>query len=141
MASSRTAHKDWDQAALRAKELRKAQTPAEQALWARLRNRGLGGLKFRRQHPIGPLIADFYCAQHRLVIEVDGGVHAGQKEQDAQRTAQLTAYGYRVLRVSNQAVETNLEEVLHKIAAACGLPALLPGLGEGQADAVRRDEG
>ena len=134
MSVSRSAHKDWDQAALCARELRKAQTPAEQALWARLRNRGLEGLKFRRKPPIGPLIADFYCAQHRLVIEVDGGVHAGQKEQDAQRTAQLAAYGYHVLRGSNESVETDLEAVLHKIIVACNLPALLPNLGEGQVD-------
>ena len=134
MATARQARKHWDKVKIRAKELRKAQTPAEQALWGRLRNRGLLGLKFRRQHPIGPYIADFYCAQHRLVVELDGGVHRNQEEQDAGRTAQLAAYGYHVLRVQNEEVEIDLEGVLRKIALACGITALLPNLGEGQAD-------
>jgi len=72
------------------------------------------------------LIVDFYCAQHLLEIEVDGGVHGRQMEQDAERTAQLAAYGYQVLRVWNDEVETNLEAVLQKIAAVCGAAALLP---------------
>jgi very-short-patch-repair endonuclease len=59
----------------RARELRKVMTPAEKMLWQQLRGRGLNGLKFRRQHPLGNLIVDFYCAEHRLVIEVDGGIH------------------------------------------------------------------
>jgi very-short-patch-repair endonuclease len=134
MPPNHPAKKHWGLVSLRAKELRKVQTPAEQALWSRLRNRGLSGLKFRRQHPIGPFIADFYCAQHRLVIELDGGVHRKQAEQDAKRTAQLAAYGFRVLRVQNEEVQTDLESVLRKIAEACGTTALLPCLGEGQAD-------
>jgi very-short-patch-repair endonuclease len=96
------------------------QTPVEQILWNKLRNRGLIGLKFRRQHPIGTYITDFYCAQHRLVIELDGEIHLGQIEQDAERTAQLEAHGYRVLRVWNEEVETDLEGVLRKIISTCG---------------------
>jgi len=134
MAAARYSHKQWGKVKARAKELRKVQTPAEKALWDRLRNRGLVGLKFRRQHPIGPYIANFYCAQHRLVIELDGGVHRKQEEQDAGRTAQLTAYGYHVLRVQNEEVDIDLEGVLRKIVAACDTPALLPNLGEGQVD-------
>jgi very-short-patch-repair endonuclease len=134
MAATKQPQKHWDQVKCRAKELRKTPTPAEQTLWVKLRNRGFKGLKFRRQHPIGPFIADFYCAHHRLVIEVDGAVHSGQQEQDTSRTAQLEALGYRVLRVWNEEVESNLDGVLQKIAAACGRAALLPGLGEGQAD-------
>jgi very-short-patch-repair endonuclease len=67
------------------------------------------GLKFRRQQPIGPYIADFYCAQHRLVIELDGGVHRWQIDQDTERTTKLEAHGYRVLQVWNEEVETDLE--------------------------------
>ena len=64
-------------------------------LWERVRNRRLGGLKFRRQHPLGPYIVDFYCAEHRLVVEVDGPIHEGQKEQDALRAEclEMRAFG------------------------------------------------
>ncbi len=94
-------------------------TPAETLLWERLRNRRLHGLKFRRQHPLGPFIADFYCAAARLVVEVDGGIHLEQQEQDAQRDAVLRAQGYRTLRVTNQAVLDDIEQVLHTIWQAC----------------------
>jgi very-short-patch-repair endonuclease len=120
MAAGQHTRKHWNKVKLRAKELRKVQTLAEQALWCKLRNRGLNGLKFRRQHPIGPFVADFYCAQHRIVIELDGGVHRGQIEQDAERTAQLAIYGYQVLRLQNEELERDLEGVLNKIAEACG---------------------
>jgi very-short-patch-repair endonuclease len=69
-----------------AKELRKSMTNAEELLWQRLRNRNWRGLKFRRQCPIGPFIADFYCAQFRLVIEIDGGIHERQREADQARS-------------------------------------------------------
>jgi len=103
----------------RAKELRQQMTPAEKALWERLRNRQLSGLKFRRQCPIGPYIADFYCAQFRLVIEVDGGVHVAQAKADEQRSQGLADYGYRVLRVRNEEILSDLESVLCRILAAC----------------------
>jgi very-short-patch-repair endonuclease len=123
----------WKSVRQRAKELRKIQTTAEQILWDRLRNRRLCELKFRRQHPIGAYIVDFYCDEDRLVIELDGGIHDQQKEQDEQRDSQLAAYGFHILRFQNQEVESNLEVVLGKIAAAGGDSALLPGcLGEGQ---------
>ena len=60
-----------------AKELRQSLTPAERILWERLRDRRLSSLKFRRQHPIGAFIVDFYCPAARLVIEIDGGIHLG----------------------------------------------------------------
>ena len=134
MPSSQRAHQQWNKVKIRARELRKVQTPAEQALWNKLRNRGLVGLKFRRQHPIGPYIADYYCAKYRLLIKLDGGIHFGQKEQDADRTAQFELHGYHVLRVWNAEVETDLDGVLRKIISACDTIALLPDLGEGQAD-------
>ena len=103
----------------RAKELRQRMTPAEKALWQRLRAKQLNGLKFRRQHPLGPFIADFYCAAYRLVVEIDGGIHETQAERDQARTEQFEAYGYRVIRFNNAQVEQDIETVLAEIAAAC----------------------
>lgn len=108
---------------LRAKELRQEMTPAEKVLWQFLRNRQLGGLKFRRQHPLGPFIADFYCAERRLVIELDGDIHNFQKEEDEQRTRQFEEFGYRVIRFQNEQIETNIASVLREISEACHLPS------------------
>lgn len=101
-----------------ARHLRQTMTPAEKVLWHGLRRDQLDGLGFRRQHPVGPIIRDFYCAAHELVVEVDGGVHEEQLEQDAYRPQHLTAFGYRVLRVRNEDVLTDLPSVLARIAAA-----------------------
>jgi very-short-patch-repair endonuclease len=103
----------------RAKDLRQQMTPAEVMLWQRLRAHRLGGLKFRRQHPLGPFIADFYCAEYRLVVEIDGGIHAKQAEHDQARTEQFEVYGYRVIRFKNTEVEQDIEKVLEKIVEAC----------------------
>ena len=103
----------------RANEFRQAMTLAEQRLWARLRNRNLAGLKFRRQHPIGRFIVDFYCAQYRLVIELDGSIHMRQRSRDSARTAWLESQGYQELRFSNERVYEQLEMVLEEIEAAC----------------------
>ena len=75
------------------RELRQPQTPAEEKLWMHVRSRQLGGFKFRRQHPIGPFIVDFYCAACRLVVEIDGESHAEQVEYDLARTAWLNETG------------------------------------------------
>jgi very-short-patch-repair endonuclease len=88
-------------------------------MWNQLRNRRLAGLKFRRQHPLGPFIADFYCAEKRLVIELDGGIHVEQPGYDQLRTERLIEHGYRVIRFTNTAVETNLEKVLNIILKIC----------------------
>jgi very-short-patch-repair endonuclease len=95
-------------------------TPAEKEVWKYLRNRNFYGLKFRRQHPLRFFIADFYCAACRLVIEIDGDVHHTETQQtrDAARTAQFEAYGYRVIRFSNEAVLNELEQVLAMIVEA-----------------------
>jgi very-short-patch-repair endonuclease len=98
-----------------AKELRQRLTPAEQKLWQALRGGKLAGLKFRRQHPVGNFILDFYCSACKLAIELDGSIHETQLEYDAARTAQLEAYGYKVLRFSNAAVMQQLETVLVNI--------------------------
>jgi len=91
----------------------------------------LCGLKFRRQHPIGPYIVDFYCAQHKLVVELDGSVHLQQMEYDAERTPFLNSRGLQVIRIQNEEVENDLERILCKIAEACGKRYPSPELGEG----------
>ncbi|WP_448600771.1 endonuclease domain-containing protein, partial [Thermoleptolyngbya sp.] len=76
-----------------AKQLRKQSTLAEEILWQALRNRQLNGLRFRRQHPVGRFILDFYCPSAKLVIELDGAVHTNQQEYDTIRTRELETYG------------------------------------------------
>jgi len=98
-----------------ARTLRKALTPAESKLWAYLRKRQAGGVKFRRQHPIGPYITDFCSLSHRLVIEVDGSGHLNWTEYDARRTAYLEQRGYRVIRFWNHQVLNDIEEVMREI--------------------------
>lgn len=108
-----------------ARDLRQRLTPAEWRLWSAVRNRQLDGLKFRRQVPFGPFVADFYCLECRIVVEVDGSVHQYQQEQDAYRDAYMAAHGYRVIRFTNTEVLTNLPAVLERIAELArtqGLP-------------------
>lgn len=102
-----------------AREMRREPTEPERRLWQKLRRKHLDGFKFRRQHPIGPFIIDFYCHQARLVIEVDGDSHAFQEEYDAARTAWLEAQGLQVVRLDNQTVMKNLDGVLELILAIC----------------------
>jgi very-short-patch-repair endonuclease len=85
----------------RARHLRGESTDAEQRLWGMLRNRRLGGFKFRRQYALGNYIADFVCIERRLVVELDGSQHADAAEYDAQRSAWLLKNGYRILRLWN----------------------------------------
>ncbi|MBA3451073.1 MAG: endonuclease domain-containing protein [Chloroflexia bacterium] len=93
-------------------------------LWEALRHRRVAGMKFRRQHPIGPFVVDLCCPDRRLAIELDGAVHAGQYEHDAEREALLMVAGYRVLRFPNEAVRDDLAAVLEAIrAVAYGQPS------------------
>ncbi len=101
-----------------APRLRLEQTDAEQRLWSRLRGSQLNGFKFRRQYPIGPFFADFFCLEARLVIELDGSQHADQLEPDTRRTEFLRAAGYAVLRFWNNEVISEIDEVLQRIAGA-----------------------
>jgi len=89
-------------------------TDAERRLWSRLRDRRLRDLKFVRQLPIGPFIADFACRDHDLVIEVDGGQHANSA-RDLDRTKILNEHGFHVLRFWNNDVLSNLDGVLQVI--------------------------
>ena len=103
---------------LRARELRHAPTPAEGKLWLHLQADQLIGHSFRRQHAIGPFIADFCCIKRKLVIELDGGQHLDQEGYDAERTAYLQSRGYRVVRFWNNDVLKNIEGVIVVIAEA-----------------------
>jgi very-short-patch-repair endonuclease len=95
-----------------ARRLRRDSTLAEHKLWQALRNDALG-VPFRRQHPIPPYIADFAAPSLGLIVEVDGGQHAG--DADAERDAALAAAGWRILRLWNNDVVGNLTGVLHRV--------------------------
>jgi very-short-patch-repair endonuclease len=101
-------------AVLRAKGLRRASTEAEEMLWDHLRDRRFLGLKFRRQAPVGPYVADFLCHEMRLVLELDGGIHTEERQlrHDVNRDANLQALGYRVLRFTNDQVQNELAAFL-----------------------------
>ena len=103
-----------------ARTQRRQPTPMEAKLWDELRDRRLGGLKFRRQHPLGRFVLDIFSVDHQLAIEIDGPVHADPKQAayDAARTEYLQQRGIRVLRFSNRELEQNLPDVLRRIVAA-----------------------
>lgn len=107
----------------RAKGFRKTLTRSEVILWAALR-RGATGWRFRRQHPIGPYIADFACIQARLVVEVDGATHSSPQElaHDRRRTAYLGGQAWRVLRVSSMDVYEDCDAVVRFVCGALGAP-------------------
>jgi very-short-patch-repair endonuclease len=101
----------------RARELRHNPTPAERHAWTLLRNRGILGLKFRRQHLLHGFIVDFYCPSERIVIELEGNVHdtEAQRGYDQWRTGFLESAGYRVIRVRNRdACREHLEAALRE---------------------------
>lgn len=100
-----------------AKSLRNELTNAEELLWQRLRGRKFQGLKFRRQHPIGKYIADFYCHELKFVVEVDGSVHETeeQKEYDVGRTFELNKMDIKVIRFTNNEIEREMSRVLSKL--------------------------
>lgn len=102
-----------------AKAQRRHMTPAEKRLWTQLRGNRLDGLHFRRQQIIAGFIVDFYCHAADLVVEVDGPVHRSQNEYDAERSRVLAEHGLRVLRVRNDEVVDNLDDVLTRIREAC----------------------
>ena len=100
----------------RAKELRNNVTHAEMILWGYLKTRPLG-YKFRRQHPIGIYIADFFCYKLKLIIEVDGSVHTKEeiKKHDEERQKILNSEGIKVIRFTNEEVIRHSERIIEKI--------------------------
>ena len=102
---------------LKARSLRKNSTPQELTLWNLLRNRKINGIKFIRQYPIGPYIADFVCRKKKLVIELDGGQHNEIKniEYDNKRSEYIESLGYKVIRFWNNEIDNNIEGVCEKL--------------------------
>jgi very-short-patch-repair endonuclease len=98
--------------------MRKAPTSNEAKLWGLLRDRKLEGLKFRRQVPMGPYIADFLSFRHRLIVEADGPSHLINVEHDRLRDAWLRGQGFRVLRFPNEMIATDRHGVLSRILEA-----------------------
>ncbi len=98
-----------------AKKLRKNSTQTENKLWFFLRAKRFEGLKFRRQHPLGPYIVDFVCLEKYLVIECDGGQHLDQAKKDFKRDEWLQKEGFKVLRFWDDEVLKNIETVLEII--------------------------
>lgn len=103
----------------RAKELRRDMTPEERILWQHLRANRLHGFHFRRQQIIKGFITDFYCHGAKLVIEVDGGIHQRQVEYDTNRDEVSIGRGLRILRISNEEIRQNIDDVLTRILKSC----------------------
>ena len=102
-----------------ARQMRHEPSPAEKLMWKLLRNRRLSGFRFRRQHPIQPYIADFYCSVAKLVIELDGDSHAESLEYDQVREELMVSKGLRVLRFWNADLYGDEESVLETVHRAC----------------------
>src|SRR5262252_2208397 len=100
----------------RARSLRRTPTPAEFALWTRIRARQLGGFKFVRQEPIGRYCVDFVCRERRLIVELDGGQHS-ENPEERDRDSELAVRGYRVIRIWNNDVIENRDGVLQMLLA------------------------
>jgi len=116
----------WDKLKPLARQMRTKPTPAEDHLWQRLRNRQIHNLKFRRQHSIDRFMVDFYCADARLIVEVDGPIHDYTPEEDAIRQAFLESQGFHVLRFTNDAVLNHLPSVIARIAEVAEAQHLTP---------------
>jgi very-short-patch-repair endonuclease len=99
----------------RAREMRSSPVSMEKLFWSCVRNRQLGGYKFRRQVPIGPYIADFVCVERKLIVELDGDPHKDREEYDTKRDTYLTRQGYRVMRFTNQDFGSDIAIVLKTI--------------------------
>jgi len=97
-------------------------TRSEVALWSALRGKQLDGLRFRRQHPMGPYVVDFFCPSAKLVVEVDGEVHATEAggESDATRDRKIEASGVRILRLPSRLVLSDMDGALRMIGEAAG---------------------
>ncbi len=103
----------------RAKEFRRNPTSAEKILWFYLRSRKMAGCKFRRQQVIDGFIADFYCHELGLIIEVDGGIHHAQKSYDAERDRIIQSRGLTVIRVTNENIQNELHPTLLYLRETC----------------------
>jgi len=103
----------------RAREMRHTPASSEHTLWQHLRDRRLGGWKFRRQHPEPPYVADFFCFDSGLIVELDGRSHEGRQEYDERRTEWIERDGLRVIRFLNEDVYSDIDAVLRTILREC----------------------
>ncbi len=129
-----------------ARDLRKKSTKAEITLWNKLKNRQIGNMKFRRQHPIGGYILDFFCLEHLLGIEIDGSIHElpDRRRYDDVRTELLNEIAIRIIRFSNHEIHTDIENVIHRIVSqTLAYPEFKPSPSEadGRGSAKGRGEG
>ena len=123
-----------NQSTERARTLRREMTDAERAFWRRVRDRRFGGMKFRRQVPVGSYFADFLCCEKKIMVELDGGQHVERAAYDEHRTQFLESQGYQVVRFWDNDVLKNMDVVLAELARLCGMEGPLPPLprmGEG----------
>ncbi len=104
-----------DQSLGRARAFRRALSPPEVKLWSRIRRRQLAGLRFRRQHPIGPYSADFYCDEARLIVELDGSAHRERVERDRARDEFIQSRGILTLRITVSDFERDIPAALDRI--------------------------
>lgn len=113
----------------RARNLRQNPTNAEQLAWKLLRNRAALGVKFRRQHPVGNYVVDFYCPERQLAIELDGSVHSqpSQARRDEHKQQFLQQQGIQVLRIANGWVLEDPEGFIKKVLASLPSPVPLRG--------------
>lgn len=123
-----------------AKNLRKNSTDAERKLWYNIRARQLDGCKFRRQQPIGNYVVDFVCFEKKLIIELDGGQHAIEKEKDIERDNWLKKEGYKVLRFWNNDVLNKHDGVLSEIRKYLDPPPPAPPTRGGELKATIQPE-
>jgi very-short-patch-repair endonuclease len=109
-----------------AKRMRREPTEAEKLFWWELRDRRLEGHKFKRQYLVGGYIADFVCIERKLIVELDGGQHAEATEYDEKRSAVLQSLGFRVLRIWNAEIFTNMEGVIDAVLAELARGSVSP---------------
>ena len=109
-------HRQDPELTKKARDLRARQTEAESLLWNVLRGRRLCGLKFRRQYPVKPFVADFACIEKKLVVEIDGGYHDVVYAEDVSRQRKIEAEGWTVIRFSNEDILGDVEAVAIAIA-------------------------
>jgi len=104
-----------------AREFRKQPTKSEAILWKALRGKKFNGVKFRRQQPIGLFVVDFFAPAYRLILEVDGPIHANKIQADRERQNLLEALGFIIIRINADDVENNLENVLAMLRLETGM--------------------
>ena len=98
-----------------ARKLRLSMTKTELLLWEKLKGKQLNGFRFRKQHPVYRYVLDFYCAEARLAIEIDGEVHSGKEDYDEFRDGVLKSLSIETLRIQSSEIEDNIEAVLNRI--------------------------